>query len=291
MLNTNNQPVRSFKAALSAIIAFAVLYLCDQSAQAQVLGIRDTSYKSAAVFKNSSDPIEMFLAEPGAPKISLSQKSQRMVDQFVEQNEEALEKITKKSAPYFQTIEALFRKQGIPTQLKYLAVVESGLKTNAVSSCGAMGVWQLMPETARNYGLKINRHSDERKHFYKSTVAAAKYLGNLYAEFGDWLLVVAAYNGGSGSVHNAIKKCGSRNYYVMHRYLPAETKAHVEHFIATHYYFEGKGSVVTLTKAEAGKHVQKVSDYLSKRTCEVEQANELAALQVTGEKTVVAMKE
>jgi membrane-bound lytic murein transglycosylase D len=107
-----------------------------------------------------------------------------------------------------------------------------------------------MPETAHILGLKISRKNDERTHLRKSTVAAAKYLRDLYAEFGDWLLVMAAYNGGPAPVNAAIKKSGSRNFYNLQYFLPAESREHVKKYIATHYYFEGKAGVTTLTKIE-----------------------------------------
>ena len=87
-------------------------------------------------------------------------------------------------------------------------------------------------------------------HTAKSTKAAALYLRDLYGEFGDWLLVVAAYNSGPAPVYAAIRKSGSRNFWKLQRHLPQETRDHVKKYIATHYYFEGKGSVTTLTRAE-----------------------------------------
>jgi len=134
--------------------------------------------------------------------------------------------------------------------LKYLAVIESELNTTALSCVGAVGPWQLMPETAHDLGLKITPKYDERTSYYKSTKAAALYLKDLYGQFGDWLLVLAAYNSGPGPVIAAIRKSGSRNFWALQSYLPAETRGHVKRFIATEYFFEGHGSVATLTKAE-----------------------------------------
>jgi membrane-bound lytic murein transglycosylase D len=145
--------------------------------------------------------------------------------------------------------------------LKYLAVIESELKTSALSCVGALGPWQLMPETAQDLGLKINRHVDERTNYSKSTKAAALYLKDLYAKFGDWLLVLAAYNSGPGPVYAAIHKSGSKNFWALQDYLPAETRGHVKRFIATHYHFEGKGSVTTLTKAENIEYSKTVNTF------------------------------
>jgi membrane-bound lytic murein transglycosylase D len=108
-----------------------------------------------------------------------------------------------------------------------------------------------MPVTAKELGLKIAGKTDERTHTYRSTVAAAKYLRYLYGEFGDWLLVLAAYNSGPGTVYKAIKKAGSKNFWSLQSLLPAESRGHVKRFISIHYFFEGEGSVATQTKAEA----------------------------------------
>ena len=86
---------------------------------------------------------------------------------------------------------------------------------------------------------------------YKSTHAASRYLTSLFSIYGDWLLVIAAYNGGPGKVNTAIKKSGSRDFWTLQKYLPAESKNHVKKFIATHYMMEGEGGITTVTKAEA----------------------------------------
>lgn len=154
---------------------------------------------------------------------------------------------------YFQIIEAALEKRSLPTELKYLAVIESELKSGAVSVKGAGGPWQLMPETARNLGLRVNGRLDERRDYFKSTYAAAKYLAYLYDLYEDWLLVIAAYNGGPGKVNAAIKRSGSRNFWDLQNYLPAESRMHVKKFIATHYIMEGEGGPTTLTKDETAK--------------------------------------
>ena len=118
-----------------------------------------------------------------------------------------------------------------------------------------------MPVTAKELGLRVSGKTDERLHTYRSTVAAAKYLRRLYAEFGDWLLVLAAYNGGPGTVYKAIKKAGSKNYWVLQRFLPAESRGHVKRFIGVHYFFEGAGSVTTQTKAETKAWQERIKQW------------------------------
>ena len=185
-----------------------------------------------------------------APKIQLNKHATKYVKSFLIREDEALTKVQARSKAYFKIIDTVFAKYNLPLELKYLAIIESDLKTTAVSKVGAKGMWQFMPETARDLGLKVTKNYDERKHVYKSTVAAAKYLKDLYAEFGDWLLVLAAYNGGPGTVYKAIKKSGSRNFWALQSFLPEESRGHVKRYIGTHYFFEGEGGITTLTKAE-----------------------------------------
>ncbi len=147
--------------------------------------------------------------------------------------------------PYFNLIDNILSQYGLPRELKYLAVIESNLNSGATSWVGAGGPWQFMPYTARDYGLVVNRVFDERRDYYKSTHAAARYLLTLYSQMHDWLLVIAAYNGGPGRVYSAIKKSGSRNFWSLQYYLPEESRNHVKKFIATHYIMEGSGGVTT----------------------------------------------
>jgi membrane-bound lytic murein transglycosylase D len=149
--------------------------------------------------------------------------------------------------PYFNLIDGIFLRYGLPRELKYIAVIESNLSIGATSIKGAGGPWQFMPGTARDYGLVVSSHYDERRDYTKSTHAAARYLFSLYRQFHDWLLVMAAYNGGPGRVYNAIKKSGSRNFWVLEKYLPEESRTYVKRFIATHYVMEGSGGVTTGT--------------------------------------------
>ncbi len=147
--------------------------------------------------------------------------------------------------PYFNLIDNIFAQYGLPKELKYLAVIESNLSANATSWVGAGGPWQFMPYTARDYGLVVNAGYDERRDYYKSTHAAARYLLSLYKSMKDWLLVIAAYNGGPGRVYTAIQKSGSRNFWDLQYYLPTESRNHVKKFIATHYIMEGAGGITT----------------------------------------------
>lgn len=206
-----------------------------------------------------------FIDSVSGPKMPLNKQATEFVKMYLKKNNESLEAVRQKSTASFAMIDEVFSKYGLPVELKYLAVVESELNTKAVSRVGAVGPWQLMPATARVLGLKITRKSDERKNFKKSTKAAAIYLRDLYTIYGDWLLVLAAYNCGPKPVNNAIRRSGSRNFWKLQYHLPAESRDHVKKYIATHYYFEGEGGVTTLTKAENMKHAQAMAKWVADR--------------------------
>jgi len=199
--------------------------------------------------------------EAAAPKIALNKHVSKFVKSFLVKEDEALRKAKGRSVSYFKMMDGIFSRYDLPLELKYLAVVESDLKTTAVSRVGAKGLWQLMPQTARDLGLKVTHKYDERTHAYRSTVAAAKYLKDLHAQFNDWLLTIAAYNCGPGPVLNAIKKSGSKNFWAIQYYLPEESRGHVKRFIGTHYYFEGKGSLVTMTKNETANYLKELESF------------------------------
>lgn len=175
----------------------------------------------------------------GMDALHLNKHDRQFVYRYLLDNQKILAGIKQHDRSRFIIADAVFNRYDLPLQLKYLAVIESDLKSNAVSRVGATGPWQLMPETARLLGLKVTGDQDERTQFDKSTRAAARYLKDLYAEYGDWLLVLAAYNGGEGPVNHAIRKAGSRNFWLLQEYLPSESREHVKKFLATLLYFEG----------------------------------------------------
>lgn len=183
--------------------------------------------------------------------------------------------------PYFNLIDNILSQYGLPRELKYLAVIESNLNTRATSWVGAGGPWQFMPYTAREYGLVVNNLLDERRDYYKSTHAAARYLLTLYGQLKDWLLVIAAYNGGPGRVYSAIKKSGSRNFWNLQYYLPTESRNHVKKFIATHYIMEGTGGVTT-TPNLAGNPGAGVNSFDVKPDLSEEEISNASTQSITG---------
>lgn len=137
---------------------------------------------------------------------------------------------------YFPLFEEQLDKYNLPLELKYLAICESALNPIAKSRAGAMGLWQFMYPTGKMYGLKVSSYVDERCDPYKSTVAACEYFQYLYGLFGDWQMVLAAYNGGPGTVNRAIRRSGGKKtYWEIRPYLPKETQGYVPAFIAVNY--------------------------------------------------------
>lgn len=137
---------------------------------------------------------------------------------------------------YFPIIEEVLDQHDLPLELKYLAVVESALNPVALSRVGACGLWQFMLPTGKSYGLEINSLVDERRDPRRATEAACAYFKDMYAIYGDWNLVMAAYNCGPGNVNKAIRRAGGkRDFWAIFPYLPRETRSYVPLFIAASY--------------------------------------------------------
>ena len=137
---------------------------------------------------------------------------------------------------YMPIFEEALETYGLPLELKYLPVIESALNPKAVSRVGATGLWQFMLTTGKQYGLNVNSLVDERRDPLKSSYAAAHYLSDLYKIYGDWNLVIAAYNCGPDNINKAIHRSkGVRDYWQIYPYLPKETRGYVPAFIAANY--------------------------------------------------------
>lgn len=141
-----------------------------------------------------------------------------------------------RSALYFDMYEETLDKYGIPHELRFLSVIESGLRPQVKSPAGALGLWQFMYGTGKMYGLKENSYFDERMDPAKSTDAACRYLKKLHDIYGDWNLALAAYNAGPGNVNKAIRRSGGKTtYWQVRPFLPRETQGYVPNFIAAAY--------------------------------------------------------
>jgi hypothetical protein len=144
------------------------------------------------------------------------------------------EKSLRRLAEARPVILRIFEEEGIPHELIWVGLVESGYIGTAQSSAGALGVWQLMPETARRFGLRVGAGVEERVDLEKSTRAAARYLRLLYARFGDWPLALAAYNAGENRVEQALRQVARRSFWGLYDagLLPAETRNYVPAVLA-----------------------------------------------------------
>ena len=241
---------------------------------------------SAVTGSNSQNDLdkELFIATSvgSSNGVRLNPKALSFVQDYVKENWDELQEVRTAGRTYFSLIENILTQYGLPKELKYLAVIESNLKRTARSKVGAVGPWQLMPQTARDLGLKVTKNNDERKNYYKSTRAAALYLRDLYNDLGDWLLVIAAYNGGSANVYHAIRRSGSRNFWDLQYYLPTESRIHVKKFIGTQYTFEGQGSITTLTRDEAVEQLPGSSMYASNRKLTQEEVDNAETVSISG---------
>lgn len=173
---------------------------------------------------------------PTAMEMPWNEVVQKFIDRYSGRLRRSVSYMLGASNFYVPIFEQALEVYGLPLELKYLPVIESALKPTAVSRVGATGLWQFMIETGKNYGLKVNTHIDERRDPVKSSYAAAHYLSDLYKIFGDWNLVIAAYNAGPANINKAIHRAGGeKDYWKIYPYLPNETRGYVPAFIAANY--------------------------------------------------------
>jgi membrane-bound lytic murein transglycosylase D len=167
--------------------------------------------------------------EPPAYPVTVNSQVQFFIDRFTIYRREVVSLWVNRSARYLGMVRDVMRKKGLPEELAYTAMIESGYNPNAVSRAGAKGMWQFMAPTARRYGLRVDQWVDERLDPEKSTVAAAAYLRDLHALFGSWPLAQAAYNAGEVKVARAIRVTGSNDFWALARtnHLRRETKEFV----------------------------------------------------------------
>lgn len=171
-------------------------------------------------------------------KLTYNDHVNAFIKLYTQERREQVETMLGLSEYYFPIFEAALDAEGLPLELKYLPVIESALNPRAFSRAGASGLWQFMYYTGKQYGLEINSYVDERRDPYKSTQAAVKFLDDLYNIYGDWQLVIAAYNCGPGNVNRAIRRSGGKkNFWELFYLLPRETRGYVPAFIAATYTF------------------------------------------------------
>ena len=156
------------------------------------------------------------------------------INQFSKSGRNDLERALARSGKYMAMIAQVLHEEGVPEELAYLALIESGFVTHSSSSSGAVGLWQFVPGTARRYGLKIDSWVDERRDPLKSTRAAAAYLKDLHNYFGRWYLAIAAYNAGQGTIEKAMQSSGAKDFWTLSTKskLNEETRNFVPKFVA-----------------------------------------------------------
>ncbi len=165
--------------------------------------------------------------------IEVNDLVKRYIYAYTTRYKKFMEESLARSGKYIDFIRTVLQQQGIPKEIAYLPIIESGFRERARSWMWAKGIWQFMRSTARLYGLRVNWWVDERLDPIRSTYAAAKYLRDLYDRFGDWNLALAAYNGGERRVERAIRRAGSRDFWKIKRYLKRQTANYVPAFMAT----------------------------------------------------------
>ena len=179
---------------------------------------------------------ERFNALTSEIPLTYNSRIKAFIDYFTIRNRDYTKMVLGRLHLYFPMFEKYFKEYGIPEDIKFLAIVESGLNPIARSRVGAVGLWQFMPATGKMYGLDIDWYIDERMDPEKSTEAACKYLRSLYNYFNAWDLALAAYNAGPGKVRRAIRKSGyKKDFWEIYRYLPRETRSYVPQFLAFLY--------------------------------------------------------
>ncbi|MGY8931268.1 MAG: transglycosylase SLT domain-containing protein [Flavobacteriales bacterium] len=166
---------------------------------------------------------------------SYNKTVQSFIDAYLIKNKQLISRMLSLSNYYFPIFEQTLDKYDLPLELKYLSIVESALNPNARSKSGARGLWQFMYPTGKQYGLEVNSYIDERNDPFKSTEAACQYFVKLYDMFGDWNLVLAAYNGGPGYIQRKLISTGKDNFWDLRPFLRRETRNYIPSFVAVSY--------------------------------------------------------
>ena len=201
----------------------------ETDARTEVLHVDDSIIKKRLQLLNAQTPLDL----------DYNPYVKSYINAYLYRRSDMMERMMGLAEYYYPMFETILDKYDIPLELKHLAIVESALNPRAKSPMGATGLWQFMYATGKQYGLYVSSYVDERYDPYLETEAAAKYMRNLYKMFGDWNLVLAAYNSGPGNVRKAIRRSGGhRNYWYLSPYLPKETRGYVPAFIAVNYTME-----------------------------------------------------
>ena len=185
---------------------------------------------------SKEDYIGRLMRLPNVMEMVYNDVVQKFIDRYSGRLRHSISYMLGASNFYIPIFEEALEAYQLPLELKYLPIIESALNPNAISRAGAGGLWQFMIGTGKQYGLQVNSLVDERRDPVKASYAAARYLGDLYKIFGDWNLVIAAYNCGPENINKAIRRSnGEKDYWQIYPYLPKETRGYLPAFIAANY--------------------------------------------------------
>lgn len=220
----DTQSRRAFRALLFFLCSFSTLF-----AYSLPRGTHDTELNDEEITARLEHLSQHIVEARFVPAVK------GYIRSYTIRNRKSAQIILGRTVLYFPIFEAYLKQYNLPEELKYLSIVESALNPKAVSRVGAGGLWQFMPATATELGLRVSKEIDERSDPFKATEAAMVHLQRQYDRFDDWSLALAAYNSGSGRVSRAIKRARSKNFWRIQRYLPRETRNYVPAFIAATY--------------------------------------------------------
>ena len=200
-------------------------------------GFKNTSSTTPSESENGMEIIDRKMRNlSNVMTMTCNEEVKKYIDRYTKAGRQSTSYLLGRARYYNPIFEEALRFYGLPLELKYLPVIESGLNPNATSRVGAAGLWQFMATTGKQYDLQIDSYIDERRDPEKSSYAAARMLSDLYKRFGDWTLALAAYNCGPGRVSSAITKAGGgADFWAVYQHLPKETRGYVPAFIAANY--------------------------------------------------------